>query len=50
MLFAQRMYFLKDVFQMIAIALMRHLNSSSEVVNHSDALFFLKVWYESSDW
>ena len=34
------MHFLLDVFQTTAIALMTQLNSSSEVVNHSDALFF----------
>ena len=37
---AQRMHFLQYVFQMTAIAMMTHLNSSSEVVTHPDALFF----------
>ena len=42
--------FLWDVFQMTAIALITHLNSSSEVVNHPDALFIFLVWHEFSDW
>ena len=33
-------YILQDVFQMTAITLKTHLNSSSEVVSHPDALFF----------
>ena len=37
---AHWMHFLRDVFQMTAIALMAHLNSSSEVVIHPDTLFF----------
>ena len=37
---AQRKHFLQDVFQMTAIALMTHMNSPSEVVNHPDAVFF----------
>ena len=40
MIWCQMIHFLQNVFQMTAIALMTHLNSSSEVVNHSDALFF----------
>ena len=46
---AQRMHFLQDIFQMTAIVLMTHLNSSSEVVNHPYTLFF-SVRHESSDW
>ena len=35
--------FFQDIFQMTTIALMTHLNSSIEVFDHPDALFFF--WY-----
>ena len=46
---AQRMHFLLEVLQVSPIALMTHLNSSSKVGNHPDAVFF-PAWHEYSDW
>ena len=39
---AQRMHFLQNMFRMTAIVLRQHLNLSSKVVSHPDALIF---WY-----
>ena len=39
---AQRMHFLQNMPQMIAIAMVAYLNSLSKLINHPDALF---LWY-----
>ena len=50
MCLAQRIHFLQDVFQMTTIALMTHLSSSSEVVNHPDSLFFTMAPLWAQQW